>query len=79
MLSTPELTSLLFLLCDSGPTPLVSPELHNLVLAGLQERIGVVKCGRLMGFVMELPLETYVIIGEIVLIFGNMLGLKRER
>jgi hypothetical protein len=30
MLSTPELTSLLFLLYHSGPTPLVSPELHKL-------------------------------------------------
>jgi hypothetical protein len=78
-LASSELTSLLFLLCDSGPEPLMSPELHRFSLAVLAEPLDAVKCSRLLGFVMSLPLETHIVIGEIVLLFGRLVGESRER
>jgi hypothetical protein len=77
--SLSDQNNLLFLLFGSNHLPLLSPQLHKILLEAMGEDSDVAKFQKLYALILWLPFETYVMLSEMGLTFGGAFGSEKVR
>jgi hypothetical protein len=69
-----EQSSLLFVLLGSHLTELVPATLHRRIVAAMQQRSDVAKFQELVPIVLQMPVETHVVLSQLGWVFGGVLA-----